>query len=250
MLIDVNAHLGAWPFSLAPERTAPALTKHLAANGVSRALVSPLGAVFAPDPMPANRALFAATKRSQALVPVPVVNLRLANWREQLAECATAGATAVKLLPNYHDYRLTSPVLADFMPALAKTGLRLVINVRLEDDRHRYFGLKVTSLPVAELDAFLKKYPKAHVLFTGIGRPEIEKLAKDHANFSADLSFCEWIETVRSLLPVIPAGRLMLGTCTPLLNTRGGVDKLRTARIPAKAMRQIGSANAIRFFKL
>lgn len=250
MLIDVNVHLGAWPFSLTPERTAPALVKHLAAGGVNRALVSPLGAVFQPDPMPANRALFAATRRSRALVPVPVLNLRLANWREQLAECAAAGATAVKLLPNYHDYRLTSPVIADFMPALAKAGLRLVINVRLEDDRHRYFGLKVTSLPVAELDAFLKQYPKSHVLFTGIGRPEIMTLAKDHANFSADLSFCEWIETVRDLLKVIPAGRLMLGTCTPLLNTRGGVDKLRTARIPAKTMRQIGSANAIRFFKL
>ncbi|MFI5356079.1 MAG: amidohydrolase family protein [Opitutales bacterium] len=250
MLIDTNVNFGAWPFNLAPNRTAPALARHLAANGVGRALVSPLGAVFQPDPLPANRALFAAVRHTPALVPVPVINLRLAHWREQLAECHAAGAKAVKLLPNFHHYRLTARVLTEFMPALARTGLRLVVNVRYEDERHRYFALHLNGVPRAELAAFLKKFPRHHVLLTGIYRPDLKELAKTCLNFSADISFCEWTETIKDLLTALPARRLMLGTCTPMLSTRGGVDKLRGARIPARARELIGSVNARRFFKL
>lgn len=250
MLIDTNVHFGAWPFNLAPDRTASELARHLAASGVQRALVSPLGAVFQPDPMPANRALFAAVQGNRKLVPVPVVNLRLANWREQLEACRAAGAKAVKLLPNFHNYRLTSRVLGDFMPALASTGMRLVINIRFEDERHRYHALNVKGVPMADVAALLKQHPKHHVLLTGIYRPELKELAKSCPNFSADIAFCEWIDTIKDLLTAVPARRLMLGTCTPLLSTRGGVEKLRAARLPARTKELIGSANARKFFGL
>jgi len=250
MLIDTNTHLGVWPFALTPDRTAAELARHLTANGVDRALVSPLGAVFQPDPMPANRALFAAVKRTPELVPVPVIHLGLANWREQLAACAGAGVKAVKLLPNFHNYRLTARRLDEFMSVLAEVGLRLVINIRFEDERHRYFALKIKGVPITDVAAFLERFPDAHVLLSGIYRPEVLELAKTCANFSVEISFCEWIETIEDLLTVIPADRLMLGTCTPLLSTRGGLDKLRGAKLPARTKTLIGSGNARRFFKL
>ena len=57
MLIDANVYLGSWPFAPLPPRTGPQLAAHLRALGIARSLVSPLGAVFQPDPMPANCAL-------------------------------------------------------------------------------------------------------------------------------------------------------------------------------------------------
>ncbi|MCC6416228.1 MAG: hypothetical protein IT582_09995 [Opitutaceae bacterium] len=249
-MIDANAHLGSWPFTFTPARTAAQLARHLADHGIARALVSHLDAVFQPEPMPSNRKLFAAVKRTPQLIPVPILNLRLANWREQLAECQAAGACAVKLTPNFHNYTLAAPLVADFVAALAKTKLKLVINLRFEDERHRYFGLKVVGLPVADLQVLLKKNPQIHPLITGIYRPELKELAKTAKNFSADISFCEWHNTIADLLPTIPANRLMLGTCTPMLSTRGEVDKLRLAHIPAKAKALIGTSNATRFFKL
>ncbi|RFC45028.1 MAG: hypothetical protein DUW69_001909, partial [Verrucomicrobia bacterium] len=74
MLIDTNVNLGPWPFTPVPDRTGPELAAHLATNGIRRALVSHFGAVFLPEPMPANRKLFAAVRRSPALIPVPVIN--------------------------------------------------------------------------------------------------------------------------------------------------------------------------------
>ena len=251
MLIDTNVNLGPWPFTPVPDRTGPELAAHLAASGIRRALVSHFGAVFLPEPMPANRRLFAALKRTPALLPVPVINPALPNWAEQLAECrAAAPIRAVKILPNYHHYRLNSRRLEPFMAALAKARLRLILNVRLEDERHKYFALRLKGVPVPELALFLKRFPKHHVLFSGIYKPEVEQLAPDHANFSAEIAFCELTNCLELMLPKFPARRLMLGTCTPLMSTRGQADKLRRAKIPAVAKALIGSVNARRFFSL
>lgn len=251
MLIDTNVNLGSWPFTPMPDRTAPELAAHLATSGIRRALVSHLGAVFQPEPMVTNRKLFAAVRRTPALLPVPVINPALANWREQLAECrAAAPIHAVKIFPNYHHYSLSARRLDPFLDALDEAGLRLLVNIRLEDERHKYFALRIKGVPVVQMSAFLKRHPKRHFLFTGIYKPEVEKLAPDHENFSADIAFCELTNTLALMLAKIPARRLMLGTCTPLLSTYGEVGKLTDARIPASAKALIGSENARRFFKL
>jgi predicted TIM-barrel fold metal-dependent hydrolase len=251
MLIDTNVNLGPWPFTPVPDRTGPALVRHLAASGIRRALVSHLGAVFLPEPMPANRQLFAAVRNTPALIPVPVINPALRNWPEQLAECrAAAPIRAVKILPNYHNYRLDASPLAPFMAVLAAARLRLILNVRLEDERHKYFALRMKGVPVPQLARFLKRFPRHHVLLSGIYKPEVEKLAPDFTNFSAEISFCECTNCLELMLPKFPARRLMLGTCSPLMSTRGQADKLRRANIPARAKALIGSGNARRFFSL
>ncbi|MDB6095093.1 MAG: hypothetical protein JWM32_2655 [Verrucomicrobia bacterium] len=251
MLIDSNVNLGPWPFSPIPEYTGPQLAAHLAATGIRRALVSDLRAVFLPDPMPANRRLFAAVKRTPALLPVPILNPALRPWREQLDECIKAAPIrAVKICPNYHNYSLGAAHLDEFVAALSAAKLKLVLNVRLEDERHKYFALRIKGVAVADIGAFLQRFRSQHILLSGIYKPDLEKLAPSHANFSADIAFCEWINTLEALLEKIPANRLFLGTCTPLLSTRGQVDKLVRARIPARAKKLIGSENARRFFGL
>ncbi len=250
MLIDTNVNLGSWPFTFAPNRTAAQLTKHLAGSGINHAIVSHFGAAFQPDPMPSNRELLAATQKSSALTPLPVINLRLANWRDQLAECVTAKATAVKLLPANNNYSLRDKVVGEFMTALSETKLNLVINMRYEDERHRYFALDIKGLPLADVKLFLKRNPKVHVLLAGIMIPEVRELAKKSKNFSIDISYCEWINSVEDLVKLLSAKRIMLGTCTPLLSTRGEVDKLRFSKITKKAMEQISSTNAQKFFNL
>lgn len=251
MLIDTNVNLGPWPFTPVADHTGPELADHLAASGIRRALVSHLGAVFQPEPMPTNRKLFSALRSTPALVPVPVIHPALANWREQLAECrAAAPIRAVKIFSNFHNYSLASRRLDPFLDALDEAGLKLLVNVRLEDERHRYFALRIKGVPVAQMSAFLARHPKRHFLFTGIYKPEVEKLAPEHANFSADIAFCELTNTLELMLSKFPARRLMLGTNTPLHSTFAQVGKLTEARIPASAKKLIGSENLRRFLSL
>jgi len=251
MLIDTNTFLGAWPFSPDPEYTSGKFLDHLNENGIERALVSHFGTVFAPDPIPANKRLLRATKSRPALVPVPVINLNLATWREQIERCLQAASVpAVKILPNYHNYKLSSSRMEAFLEVLHSRGLKLILNVRLNDERGQYFALKVKGVPITGIVSFLNRFPETHPLLTGLYRPELKELAGECGNFSTDIAFCEWRKTVEDLLTVMPSERLVLGTCSPLLSTRAQVDKLRLADISTKSKKQISYLNAKRFFKL
>ncbi|MGH7995482.1 MAG: amidohydrolase family protein, partial [Opitutaceae bacterium] len=207
--------------------------------------------VFLPEPMPANRELFQAARAAPALIPVPVINPALAVWREHLDECrAAAKVRAVRIFPAYHRYTLRHRNLGGFMEALDEAGIRLIVCARLEDERNRYAGLKVKGVPAGELARFLARFREFHVLCTGLDRAEVAALAKDHDNFSAELCFCEYMDTVADLLTALPASRLMLGTNTPLLTTLAETAKLRHARVSARVRERIGSGNARRFFSL
>lgn len=250
-LIDTNTFLGAWPFSVAPVLTAAQFARRLTAAGVNSAWVSPLHAVFSPDPMPGNRALFAAVRARPAFLPVPVLNPVLATWREHLAACrASAPIRAVRLLPNYHGYELSSRKLMPFMDALRATNLRLVLAARLEDERQTYFALRIKGTPIEHLGVFLNRFPSHHVLCTGLYMAEIERLATIARNFSAEISFAESKATLLSLRQSLPADRLMFGSGAPLLSMHAQVAKLRTPAIPRAERILVAGKNAARFLDL
>lgn len=249
MLYDVNCYYGAWPFSIFRELTAPRLATHLARSGIDRAAVSPFGAVFHPEPMPANRALFKALKPVDTLHPLPVVNPMLANWREQMRECRTTfGARTIRLFPNYHRYRLSSPRLDPFMTTVAEAGLRIVVSVRLEDERGRYHALDIKGVPLADLSAFLRRHPECTPLLTGLSVGELLKLAEEHTNFVADLSYAENIALAGMLRGKIGISRLMFGTNTPLYSAQAQAAKLTADTFSARERQQIGRTNALAFF--
>jgi len=250
MLIDSNVHLGPWPFNLVPAFTARALAARLRENGIGRAIVAPTAAILAPDPGPANRALFAAVASVPALLPLPVVNPALRNWSEQLEAAASGPLRAAKLYPNYHNYRLESPRLDAFFAAALSGRVRLVVSARVEDDRHRYFGLKVTMVPAKSVGAFLGRHPRLHPLILGLGLPDIRAIAPGHANFSTDTSFIEWRNALADLVREIPARRILFGSHTPFFVTQSGVAQLAASRLTAAAAAAIGGGNAARFFEL
>lgn len=250
MLIDTHLHLGRWPFTLVPDRSAMQLAMHLRAHGIGRALVSPLDAVLQPDPMPANRALFAAVRPTPALLPVPTVNPALANWREQLDFAAAGPLHAIKLYPNYHNYRLDSHRFDGFFAEVEERRLKLIISVRIEDDRHRYFALQIRNVPTPQIANFLQQHPGLHPLLLGAGLPELRTLIKTCDNFSTDTSFVEWLESIATLVREMPVRRILFGSHAPFFVTEASIAKLRTARISTARRNAIGSGNAKRFFRL
>ena len=200
MTIDCNAFFGAWPFADFPRRSGSQLREHLSSAGIGRALVSPLGALFHPEPMAANRELMEAVAGTPTLHPVPVLNPTLATWPEHLEACAGAGAAGmVRIAPAYHNYRLTDPRLAPFMAALAERDSRLIVQVRLEDERMGYFGLKLRTMRSDDMTSFLRRFSRQHIVCCGAFRNELAAWSRGCANFSADFSFAESLHTLASL---------------------------------------------------
>jgi hypothetical protein len=247
---DANTWIGRWPFSLQLALTAMTLVARLKSHGIDRALVSPVEAVFAPEPSAANRRLLRGTRGQAALVPVPVINPALANWREQLgAVAADPRVRAVRLLPNYHGYRLGSQRIDALTAAVSERGLRLIVTMRLIDERHEYFAMTMKGVPVGELEALLRRNPRVPVLASGLTRSEMLAVLPKQPHLLADLSFAEWHETMADLRRRVSARQLAFASQTPFLITAAATAKLRDTALPKTELSRIAAGNLDAFFK-
>ncbi len=250
MLIDTNCFLGPWPFLPVPDRSGRELVAHLRRHGIDRALVSHLGAAFLPEPMPSNRLLWATTRGVKSLEPVPIINPVLASWDSQLAECRRRQPLCVvRLMPTFHNYGPAHPRLKACMAELAQAAITVILQSRVEDERNRYFGLKVVGMAEAAIGDFLRRFSSQTVLCTGLYNGEIERLAAQHDNFLADISFAESLTTLETLRRMLPARRLIFGTCCPILSAPAQGAKIRQNSLPAHERELIASGNIRRVLR-
>ena len=241
---DASAWTGSWPFAFLDAHTPRTLAAHLRAHGIGAALVSPIEAVFAPEPAPANRALLRATRSEKALVPVPVINPALANWREELDACAAdSRVKLVRVLPNYHGFRLDSRGMDELGAELVRRTLRLAVQTRLIDERHEWHGLNIKPVSTQSLADFLKRHPHLPTLVGGLGRPDILALLPRHRNLIADLTFAEWHETLNYFLKKVSHRQLVFSSHAPFHITAASKAKVEGQDVPAGKARAIAGEN-------
>lgn len=246
---DASAWIGRWPFSFCDAHTAKSLQAHLRQHGSGAALVSPLDAVFAPEPGPANRDLLRQTRGLKGLVPVPVINPALANWWEEVAVCgADERVRAVRLLPNYHGYRLSLRAVDELVEELAVRGWRLIVQMQLIDARHEFHAMNLKPVPAEALAMLLRRHPALDVLASGMLRPDILKLAPRYSRLLCDLSFAEWFDTMENLAAKVSVRQLAFASHTPLLITAAARAKLDTSMLTAAQKRAVASGNLARWW--
>jgi hypothetical protein len=245
---DASTWIGKWPFAFLDAHTAKSLAAHLKSQGIRRALVSPIDAAFEPTPGPANMALLKSTLGIKALVPVPVINPALANWRDELnTVTADPRVCAVRLLPAYHNYRLRGKAVDAFAADAVRRRLRVIVQVRLIDERHEYHAMKIKPVKPADFAAFVKRHPRLRVMASGLLRSEILAIARMCPGALFDLSFAEWHETIRHLLAKMRARQLAFASHTPFLITAAARAKLETSGLPSSRLTGIASRNLERW---
>lgn len=249
MLIDVDVSLGRWPFQKFTLDSAAKLAAHLRTEGIDRALVSALETAFHPDPHEYNVPLFAALSPHPEFLPVPVLNPSLPNWEERLDEYVESHTIrAVKIFPNYHLYALDNPQVDRFAESLSERELTLLLQIRLEDERNQYPPLEIQGVPVDSITDLARRIPRLSIVCLCPYMAEVVPLIEGSDNIHIDLAFVEALNTVATLLELVPADRVLFGSHTPFLYTRAACMKLDHAEIPAASLESISSGNAQRLF--
>lgn len=251
-LTDVNVWLGHWPFQLFAVDTAGALARLLDAEGITRALVSAAEAAFLPDCAEANALLARRLKGSTGLIPVPVVNPAMGNWRDVLLRARDAGAPAVKLLPGYHCYGLGDACSLELLEELAREPLGpVMVQLRIEDERAHHPLCRIPGVDCGAVIEAARRFPSLVVVALCPYFAEAARLLAETENVCVDLSFVEHMRTVGSLLDGAPGGRrtegrVLFGSHTPFLYTRAATLKLDAPDVPASTREAIASGNASR----
>lgn len=249
-MIDLNVHTGYWPFQRFPFDGLKKLGDHLLAEGVERGFVSHLGCVFYPDPDVYNRDLLKAARRVDSLDAVPVINPHLNGWRSNLDRYCDGGVRAVKIIPSFHNYRLYSRPVFELIEALQAAGLRLLVQMRFEDERDRYFALNVYGPKVDQIVRLADRFGEYEFVLLNAYLPEAREIGRRTSNVIVDTAFAEWLFTMELMLEDVPAERVVFGSHTPILITKASVMKLTESTLDKSLIRQIGTHNAKRLLGL
>ena len=255
-LIDVSAWTGTWPFDLNGDVTLERLAERLAGAGIVEALVSPLAAVLAPDPMPANRALLEAIDAADDLPvrfrPAPVINPLLATWLEDLNELvgrARGAIPAVRLLPTWHGWGPETPGASECLGVVSSIDSAPIIQARMVDERALPPGAGQATFDVTAMAAWLGSMPDVPVVLAGLYRAELPMVA-DLDHVAIDLAFVESEDTLATVLGVLPRRRVLLGTHAPLFEPLAAVAKLPVAGPHCDEAAQIGAQSAREWLRL
>lgn len=249
-LFDTNAWIGEWPLALVPTRDPAALQKHWKQHGITGGLVSAFSSLWVLDPTAANTALVKATARRANLVPLPVLNLLDPAWREQLETILSWSAVkAVRLAPGYGGWTLNSRAAIDAAKAIEAAGRRVVLTVRLVDERHEHPAVKIKPVLAKTIGRWIEAVPEMTPLLQGATRWELEELAGITDRFLTDMSYAEWTDTIGVLGQTIPARRIVFGSLTPLHVTLAHANKVSQSPVSAAQRRAIATGNAEKFLQ-
>lgn len=166
MIIDVNATLGPYPFRGLRHTAADELVAQLDRNGIERAVVSSLPAVFYRDAHEGNAAVLAAAEAQRGrLIAVATTNPTYPGWERDLAGVVAGGlVNAVALWPEHHGYALRDAAGRDALAAIGEHGLPVVLTQRLEDRRQRHRWDMAEDLTASALLEAARNHPTLRFL--------------------------------------------------------------------------------------
>ncbi|QJR34770.1 hypothetical protein [Gemmatimonas groenlandica] len=175
--IDVTSWIGGYPFRDVPHPDPEVLVRVLDREGFAGAWVGHLPGAFFRDPVPSNRALYAALKPyAGVLHPTPIVRPDWPGWTAMLRDAVNAGAPAVRVYPAQWGLGPGHPAMAELALACGEAGVALHVTVRFEDLRQRHPMDSAGDVPAATLRAIARlSGSRCQLVVAGAGRDLIEE---------------------------------------------------------------------------
>jgi predicted TIM-barrel fold metal-dependent hydrolase len=249
---DTSVFLGHWPFRPLPDSTPERLEACLRKEGITRAFVSPLEALFYGDPQQANRFWGERLRDSAFWQFVPVVNPGLTGWERALDTCREdLGAAAIRLHPNYHGYGLDSERVRDLMEAAATHQLPVLIQLRMQDARAMHPLAQVPDLDWHDALALARRCPETTTVLVACTWSEWSQAAKeaaDMANLYFDISYAESVDGIHRFVDRWGVDRLLFATHAPLFIPASARLKVEQARLTPEQRQALVQGNAERVF--
>jgi len=250
MRIDVNAFLGAYPWSRVPGTTPTALLAAMDRVAIDAAWVTHLPGLFWRDPTEGNPWLYETCRTLPRLRPVPAVHPGLAHWQDVLNEAVERDVPALRCDPLYFGLHPTGPELRVLAAACGAARLPLLMAVRLEDGRQRHPNDVAGELPAAAVRALIRSDADLRLIVTHADRAFIEEVHFGSTPAEAGRIWWDisWIwgppeEHLATVIATIGPERFVFGTGQPLRLPENAVAKLDLLDLPAEGRARIEVGN-------
>lgn len=240
-IVDTSCFVGSWPFRVMPLADPEALRARLRANGIGRALVSPLDAVLQRTPRDTNLEWGARLAGDDLFQFVPVANPAQGGAEQVFDDWPEA--PAVRILPGPHNHRAEAAI--DFVATAGERGRTVIVQVRVIDARMAHPDIEHREPAVDQLRTLASSCGDTSIVVAGARMPEITALLADGApNLWFEISNVESPNAVRRMINSGGGERLLCGTQAPVHVVEALGAKLAAADLTDDEAAAIGHRNA------
>jgi len=223
LIIDINAYIGHWPFRQLRNNSVDGILRLMDNNGIDKAIVSSINAIFYKNPHSGNEELFSEIRNhSDRLISFATLNPRYAGWKDDLRQCHEEfGMSGIRLFPHYHNYRLHDDNGIEMINAAVEKNMPVSIPIRMEDRRQRHWLDNVSDISLSDVESAMAKFPAAKFMILSGRGFENSRLASDErlkaADFLVDISRMGVVlqEEIPRLINLLGESKLAFGTCIP-----------------------------------
>jgi uncharacterized protein len=257
MLLDINAHIGHWPFKQLKHNTCATLLESMNRFGVNISVISNLNGVFYKDTQAANEELIDEIKSNKGFenrfVPFAVLNPIYADWKNDLETChKKMGMKGICLYPLYHDYEITDPACVELVKRARDLGLIVTFTHRIVDSRQRSWMDISKEWSLKDIMPIIREVPDAKYFVVNaansliVNEEETELVKKTNILFDTSGRV---LSNLGNMINRYGKDKFAFGTHSPILDYLAGmlrIDALYKSEADEETKELLRSGNAKR----
>lgn len=257
-MFDINTAIGHWPFRRIPHQQPAELRALLEARGIGAAAVAHTHGLFYKNCHDANLELAEAiAPHAGFYVGVATLNPAYAAWERDLETCVRRlGFRALRLVPQYHGYRLGDAAAVALARAAAAAGIAILVPHRVVDVRQRHWLDTEQTTALAEVSELCRAVPEARIVLTewsgsaaSLGSPDGRPLCPNLYLETSRLPSA-YGQVLGQVVRALGAAHVVFGSGAPFKEIRPALLKLEHADLEPGEREQVGSASARRLLGL
>ena len=251
-MFDVNTSIGHWPFRKLENNSLPELKKYLENYGIEGAAVAHNHAACYMNVHESNIELFQAlnAEKSNFFHGIATLNPLYAAWEKDLVTCRNElNFKAVRLLPEYHNYKLSDSAASDIITAAGEMDMLVVIPNEIVNYRQRHWMESGVPLGTAALLETAKKFPQTRFLFMETAfvdnpaEPYPENIWFEMSRFQ-----CCFRDTLNKFIAQVGADHVLFGSGAPFKEIEPSLIKFHNIKLEKRELDLISKNNFMKLF--
>jgi len=224
-------------------------------TGTDVSLVSPIAGAFYRDCLSAMEEMLEDGGCDQErLRPVAVVNPAFPGWEADLdAMVRRMGCLAVRLISNYHGYRLYDDAALQVVGKAQGYGLPVIVTMRMQDERSHHWHMLVNPVTVDEVRFLMRQLPRGKYVLSNVWYSEVCSLRSELDLVQEgvwEMSYKPPAFFVERAVEEFGAERMLYGSGAPLQYPESLLLPVQEAAVSDGAKDLILAGNARRVFGL
>lgn len=246
MRFDINTAVGYWPFRQIADQTPSQLRKLLESKGIDGAATANTHGLFYKNCHDANLELAEwLADHADFFVGVATLNPTYAAWERDLQTCREdLSFRALRLVPQYHDYKLGGPESVAIARAATDLCMPILIPHRVVDIRQRHWFDTERTNSFEEIAALCEAVPEARVVVTESPFGGNMLLNEDESLRYPGLYLGSSRVGTAGLKEHLAADRIVFGTGAPFKSIAPALLKIADAELSETAQARIEHGNA------